>query len=463
MAYLGRQPNTGVRSRFIFTATASQTTFSGSDDDGKTLKYEDAAYLDVFLNGVLLKPVTDYAATTKTSVVLTSAAAASDIVEIVGYDIANIADTVSAANGGTFDAGVTVNGTVTADGLTVDGNLSVDGGTIKLDGNYPVGTENVALGDAALDDASLTGAFNTAVGTSALTSNAGGNFNSALGRDSLKANTSGNSNVGAGVSVLLVNTTGSNNTAVGVNALVSNTTASDSVAIGYQAGYANTTNGGVTYVGRLAGYQATGSFNSFYGYGSGSAITTGSKNTILGRYDGNYGGLDIRTSSNNIVLSDGDGNPRLYVQSTGRTTVFSSETYVFGINGGTYTWFTGTNGNNYNFYDASGTIRGYLTLSGTFTNTSDIAFKKDVSDIKYGLADVLKIRAVSYKTKDYDIPQIGFIAQEMETVVPEVVSGEEGSKGIAYGNINAVLVKAIQELSAKNDALEARITALENA
>jgi hypothetical protein len=38
-----------------------------------------------------------------------------------------------------------------ADSLTVAGNLSVDGGTIKLDGNYPVGTNNVALGNAALD------------------------------------------------------------------------------------------------------------------------------------------------------------------------------------------------------------------------------------------------------------------------------------------------------------------------
>ena len=107
MAYLGRQPNTGVRSRYIYTATASQTTFSGSDDDGKTLKYEDAAYLDVFLNGVLLKPVTDYTATSKTSVVLTSGAAVSDIIEIVAYDIANIADTVSKANGGTFSGNIT--------------------------------------------------------------------------------------------------------------------------------------------------------------------------------------------------------------------------------------------------------------------------------------------------------------------------------------------------------------------
>jgi hypothetical protein len=46
-------------------------------------------------------------------------------------------------------------------------------------------------------------------------------------------------------------------------------------------------------------------------------MTTGSSNTILGGYSGNQGGLDIRTSSNNIVLSDGDGNPRQYYDSLG--------------------------------------------------------------------------------------------------------------------------------------------------
>ena len=44
---------------------------------------------------------------------------------------------------------ITSVGTLT--GLTVNGNVSVDGGTIKLDGNYPTGTANVALGDTALD------------------------------------------------------------------------------------------------------------------------------------------------------------------------------------------------------------------------------------------------------------------------------------------------------------------------
>ena len=107
MAYLGRQPNTGVRNRYIYTATASQTTFSGADDNSRTLRYEDAAYVDVYLNGVLLIPVTDYAATTNTSIVLTSGAAVSDLVEIISYDIANIADTVSRLNGGEFGGEIT--------------------------------------------------------------------------------------------------------------------------------------------------------------------------------------------------------------------------------------------------------------------------------------------------------------------------------------------------------------------
>ena len=55
-------------------------------------------------------------------------------------------------------------------GLTLTGALVVDGGTVKLDGNYPTGSNNVALGDRALD--SLTsGNENSAVGTQALTNN----------------------------------------------------------------------------------------------------------------------------------------------------------------------------------------------------------------------------------------------------------------------------------------------------
>jgi hypothetical protein len=113
MPYIGNSPGTGTRNRYIYTATASQTTFSGADDNGKTLAYSDGDYVDVFLNGICLVPVDDYTATSKTSIVLTVGAAVDDILEVVAYDIATIADTVSKANGGTFEGDVTFNAFLT--------------------------------------------------------------------------------------------------------------------------------------------------------------------------------------------------------------------------------------------------------------------------------------------------------------------------------------------------------------
>ena len=68
------------------------------------------------------------------------------------------------------------------------------------------------------------------------------------------------------------------------------------------------------------GGLTSGSNNIAIGKGAGNALTTGSGNVIIGAFSGNAGGLDIRTSSNNIVLSDGDGNVRLHVNSSGTTT-----------------------------------------------------------------------------------------------------------------------------------------------
>jgi len=61
----------------------------------------------------------------------------------------------------------------------------------------------------------------------------------------------------------------------------------------------------------------TTSNNTAVGHSAGSLITTGAKNTLLGCYNGNQSGLDIRTLSNYVVLSDGDGNPRIVVNSVG--------------------------------------------------------------------------------------------------------------------------------------------------
>jgi hypothetical protein len=92
MPYIGRSENFGVRSRFQYQATASQTSFSGSDANSLTLSYNDSRYMDVYQNGVLLVPGTDYAATTGTTVVLVTGASANDIIEMVVYDVFTVAN-----------------------------------------------------------------------------------------------------------------------------------------------------------------------------------------------------------------------------------------------------------------------------------------------------------------------------------------------------------------------------------
>ena len=73
---------------FIYTATSGQTTFTGSDGNSNTLAYT-AANLDVFLNGVLLDD-SDYTASNGTSIVLGSAAAASDILTAKAWQVNNV-------------------------------------------------------------------------------------------------------------------------------------------------------------------------------------------------------------------------------------------------------------------------------------------------------------------------------------------------------------------------------------
>ena len=80
----------GTANRFEYTATASQTTFSGADSNGATMAY-DAGFIDVYLNGVKLAGA-DYTATSGTSVVLASGAAVNDILMVVAYGTFQLAN-----------------------------------------------------------------------------------------------------------------------------------------------------------------------------------------------------------------------------------------------------------------------------------------------------------------------------------------------------------------------------------
>ena len=128
MPFIGPGLDNGFRKRNIYTATAGQTSFSGSDANGITLSYTDTEYLDVYQNGVLLVPGDDYAATTGTSVVLVQGASLNDKVEMINYQAFGVADTVSRADGGTFGGNISTSGA-----LTVTGDLTVDTNTLIVD------------------------------------------------------------------------------------------------------------------------------------------------------------------------------------------------------------------------------------------------------------------------------------------------------------------------------------------
>ena len=92
MPYIGKSPEFGVRERFYFTQTsAGATSISGFDDNGTPLRFTDGNYVDVYLNGVLLVDGVDYGTSTANTISSLSALADEDVIEVVAYDVFNIA------------------------------------------------------------------------------------------------------------------------------------------------------------------------------------------------------------------------------------------------------------------------------------------------------------------------------------------------------------------------------------
>jgi hypothetical protein len=304
---------------------------------------------------------------------------------------------------------------------------------------------------------------------------------------------------------------------VGYQAGYSNVLGQYQTCLGYQAGYTSAPSSGSGYntlVGGLAGYGlTTGAHNTFvgatgfHGRGAGHLITTGSKNTVLGSYDGNQGGLDIRTSSNNIVLSDGDGNPWGYRSGVDgnwffdqpnngeyglrvRVTNAGSSPYGFAIQ------YPNTSPNNtaarFITCTDSSDNRMVVYNNGNVVNTnnsygaiSDVKLKENIVDAASQWDDIkaLTVRKYSMKADELDAPNmLGVIAQEVEAAgmaglvyeSPDLDRDNNDlgtvTKQVNYSILYMKAVKALQEamtrietLEAQNASFEARITALEGA
>jgi hypothetical protein len=301
-------------------------------------------------------------------------------------------------------------------------------------GNFDLVVNGISVGKGA----GSIYVSNTIIGSQALSNNTWGSANIAIGKQSSFSNNQGGDNISIGDKALYSNTNSSQNIAIGTESLFSNMASrniatgwralynnnagSDNIAIGYEMFKNNTTG---SYNIGVGGYSnnTSGSYNVYIGGIANNASSTNvNKNTAIGygsRIDGNY--------TNASAIGYGAG-------------VFASNTVVLG--------------------DADIT---HVYSRGAYSSSSDSRIKKNIEPITYGLNAILKLRPVKFTFIQNDQKQIGFIAQEIRSVIPELVSGIEGdiNKGeilsVSYPNMVSVLTKALQEEDEKNEKLKKEV------
>ena len=356
---------------------------------------------------------------------------------------------------------------------------------------FPEGSENSAFGSAAMHDFKK-GRSNTVVGAMAMSGNVFGNDNTVVGARSLGSKTINTNNENISLS---------QNTVIGSGAMESATAAARNIAIGYGA-LRNITTGMSNIV--------LGSDDAGLGVvtGSGNILINGGVRNDISNFlniGGTIFGLNLGNSSTSrIGISvpepterlDVDGNIRargIYYNSSVTDT---DKIVVADANGVLKTKDTGSFGN---IYNTNGTISEARTVTvadagslvfqkpagststsevvkvmGTVKSTaidlnSDQRLKQDIKALENTQATLSTLRPVSYywntqgKAKGgNDKLQYGFIAQEVERVLPHLVNTDkEGYKSVNYIELIPVLTKALQQEQQKNQEQEERIKRLE--
>jgi hypothetical protein len=190
----------------------------------------------------------------------------------------------------------------------------------------------------------------------------------------------------------------------------------------------------------------------------------------------NNGSTAMRIDSSGNLLVGCTSNP-ISAKVTGLQVQSNGSIHATTTTGGNEWMVNATSGVQHYFYTLNGssiTAAGNISSNGSSTSynsSSDYRLKENIAPMTGALATVAQLKPVTYKWKADGKDGQGFIAHELQAVVPDCVTGEKDEvdadgnpkyQGIDTSFLVATLTAAIQELSAKNDALTARIEALEN-
>jgi hypothetical protein len=345
------------------------------------------------------------------------------------------------------------------------------------DGNH---YQSTALGYDALGRSTTSSPYyNTCVGYQAGSLISSGDGNIYMGHLSNCIDVADNYAIGIGYNVKST----AYSVSIGYNAMASAVAGSNyNTCVGYQAGYDLDGSDYNVFVGYNSGYGGgTGGYNTAIGRETLYGLTTGSQNSAFGNYSlrectsGEYNtgfgqttGWKVSTGSNNTFLGARAG----YFQDGSPTGALTTGSNVMCLG--------------FEAIPSSATATNEITLGDnditslrcnvqTISSLSDERDKTAIEDLPYGLDFINDMRPVQFTWNRRDgslgaTPDMGFIAQDLydveldhsSTSRTRLVKWDDPSKLEAdYLRSYPILVKAVQELSAKNDALEARIAELE--
>jgi hypothetical protein len=233
--------------------------------------------------------------------------------------------------------------------------------------------------------------------------------NTAIGSSALTALSTGSDNTASGKQALAANTTGTGNTADGLQTLTHNTTGIRNTAVGVAAG----ANGNVT-----------GSFNTFIGATADGGMDGLTNATAIG-----YGA--IVGASNSLVLGGTGAN----AVNVGIGTVAPSNVFTIAQGAG-------------------------AAVSDGWTTYSSRRWKTNIRTLQGALHTVQRLRGVSYNLKATGKHEIGVIAEEVGTVVPELVTWNgKDAEGVDYTRLTALLIEATKEQQAIIDNQQRMVNA----
>ena len=355
-------------------------------------------------------------------------------------------------------------------------------------GTLTTGTKNTFFGYMS-GKANTTGASNIFIGNETGLANVAGLRNIFIG------NQAGYANVGNASS----GTIGHDNIYIGTSAGKSNQVGEHNTMIGSYNGYNGTGNRN-TFIGAFNGFNATGANNTTLGVDAGRNLVSGAENTYIGAGAASNEGVSgpgvgsrnvflgycsgfNNLGSDNIFLGyragqSETGSGKLYIENSSSTSPL-----IYGDFTNNLLKFNANVGINYNGVSGYGLIvdtpsgqtetyalyvMGNAYSTGTWS-TSDERYKKDIRMISSPTEKLKQLRGVTYNWKqenqndlNFDQQtQYGFIAQEVEMILPELVKEDHrGYKALNYNGFIPIITETIKEQSTEIENLKRENKAL---